>query len=471
MKRLKEGSSMLVLVGVILLAVVGVMIYNSKGKLLPFKQPAEVILSKPFTQSDQALSNPLMGFAQRADEPVLNSDVTLVYIDVYWSQLEPQEGVYDWEAIESSRQFQRWKSEGKHAVFRFILDYPQDDAHRDIPQWLYDRTADGVDYDHSYGKGYSPNYSNPDFISAYEKTVVAMGQRWGQDDFIAYLQLGVMGHWGEWHTKLPDGTPGAMPDEAVRDQYVEPWLTAFPHTEVMMRRPFNIAKEEGLGLFNDVFADDYETDRWLNWIDEGGSYSQTGEADALSAMKDYWKTAPSGGEIASNVEMSDVLDKKLDKTISMLKASHTTFLGPKMAKQEVSPEGYDEMRKHMGYRLWVSSAEELDNNKVIITWENSGVAPFYRDWPVKVYVETTEGTEVLSPKFDIRKVLPGERQELTFTLDKKLAKTWTQISVGIQDPRTGQDAVHLAIKGLEDYTRVPVLKNKSEEDSSDKGQE
>ena len=26
-----------------------------------------------------------------------------------------------------------------------------------------------------------------------------MGQRWGNDDFIAYIELGGLGHWGEWH--------------------------------------------------------------------------------------------------------------------------------------------------------------------------------------------------------------------------------------------------------------------------------
>ena len=30
----------------------------------------------------------------------------------------------------------------------------------DIPEWLYERTGDGVFYDTEYGKGYCPDYSN-----------------------------------------------------------------------------------------------------------------------------------------------------------------------------------------------------------------------------------------------------------------------------------------------------------------------
>lgn len=33
-------------------------------------------------------------------------------------------GHYNWETIEESNQFKRWKKEGKQVVLRFLLDYP-----------------------------------------------------------------------------------------------------------------------------------------------------------------------------------------------------------------------------------------------------------------------------------------------------------------------------------------------------------
>ena len=98
-------------------------------------------------------SNPLMGFAAAADSKSTAEDEQLVYIDVTWAEWEPQEGAFDIAALEKKNNIARWRAEGKHAVLRFMCDVPGDEAPRDIPQWLYDETGDGADYDNAYGKG------------------------------------------------------------------------------------------------------------------------------------------------------------------------------------------------------------------------------------------------------------------------------------------------------------------------------
>ena len=65
-------------------------------------------------------------------------------------------------------------------MFRFVCDKPSDEAHRDIPDWLYEKTGgDGTAYDMDYGKGYSPNYDNETFIRAHERAIKALGERYG----------------------------------------------------------------------------------------------------------------------------------------------------------------------------------------------------------------------------------------------------------------------------------------------------
>ena len=54
-------------------------------------------------------------------------------------------------------------------------------------------------------KGFSPNYQNKLLRKYYKEAVTAMGQRWGNDDFIAYIELGGLGHWGEWHVHSDAG--------------------------------------------------------------------------------------------------------------------------------------------------------------------------------------------------------------------------------------------------------------------------
>ena len=87
---------------------------------------------KEYKESQAAFGNPLMGYARNAWYDKVSEDISLLYMDITWAELEPEEGVYDWEAIEKKNQLARWKSEGKHLVLRFVCDIP---GQEDI--WTY----------------------------------------------------------------------------------------------------------------------------------------------------------------------------------------------------------------------------------------------------------------------------------------------------------------------------------------------
>lgn len=295
-----KGMLMALVLLLVLAGGIGLSLWLSGG------EPASLLASKAFAKSGEILKNPVMGFAPEADYLEAAADNTLVYVDVSWRELEPSEGVFAFEAIEKANHLDEWRAAGKHVVFRFVCDLPGDEPHRDIPDWLYEKTKDGKDYDISYGKGYSPNYANRVFIEAHAKAIAALGKRFGQDTFFSYVELGSLGHWGEWHVKYEDGLP-RMPGEAVRRQYIAPYLTAFPHAKILMRRPFVDAKKENFGLFNDMAGDRESTEEWLDWIANGGDYAQAGETDALVAMPSVWETAPVGGEFTSRYSFAELL--------------------------------------------------------------------------------------------------------------------------------------------------------------------
>ena len=220
---------------------------------------------KQFQKSKEAFGNPLMGYAPSAWHDQVSEDISLLYMDITWAELEPEEGVYDWNAIEEENQTKRWKEEGKHLILRFVCDIPGDEKHMDIPQWLYEKTGeDGTWYDGEYGKGYSPDYNNKIFIEEHEMAVKALGEHFGKDGLISYIELGSLGHWGEWHVNYSEGIT-RIPKESVRNQYVLPWLEAFPGTPMLMRRPFHIAEDYGMGLYNDMAGYEESTEEWLTW--------------------------------------------------------------------------------------------------------------------------------------------------------------------------------------------------------------
>ena len=148
-----------------------------------------------YKESQEHFYNPLIGFApQSAYEDIIGKN-TLVYIDVHWRDFEPEEGVYDFEAIEKYSHVSKWRGEGKHAVLRFICDTPKEKESMDIPDWLYEKIeGDGYHYDKEGQRGFSPQYNNEIFIEYHDKAIRKLAEFFNKDTFLSYVQLGSLGH-------------------------------------------------------------------------------------------------------------------------------------------------------------------------------------------------------------------------------------------------------------------------------------
>lgn len=411
---------------------------------------------KQYKESQAAFGNPLMGYVPSAWYNEVSEDISLLYMDITWAELEPEEGVYNWASIDEENQISRWRKEGKHLVLRFVCDIPSDEEHMDIPEWLYEKSGKaGKWYDGEYGKGFAPDYNNPTIISCHEQAVKALGEHFGQDGLISYVELGSLGHWGEWHVNYSEGIQ-RIPREAVRDKYILPWTEAFPDAMILMRRPFAAAEKYGFGLYNDMTGQPEATQSWLGWINNGGEYDQTGEKNVIVPMKDFWKTAPSGGEFTSSLSMEEMLDTNLSGTVEMIREAHTTFLGPKIPDENYV-DGYKEVLKNMGYRLWISMAElknTAKGSRLKLTWENSGVAPMYKEWPVYVYIEDESGKLVEKSRISIKisSLFPGEKATTLTALETErlnsLLEKGYRLSVGIEDPMTELPCVRFAMEAL-----------------------
>ncbi len=410
-------------------------------------------------KSDALLCNPMVGFAPNADhyELVQNKTLqsTLVYVDLTWRELEPQQGVFDFQTFESENYLEQWRSSGKRVVFRFVCDKPGAQEHMDIPDWLYQLTGgDGDRYNTDYGQGYSPNYNNELFIQYHKNAIQALGKRYGSDDFFCYIELGSLGHWGEWHTKFEDGIR-KMPLQSVREQYIMPYLESFPNALILMRRPFTTAKENNLGIFNDMTGLTQATEIWLDWIKNGGEYDQTQEKDALAAMPDAWKTAPIGGEFTSAVSMKQLLADDIDATTRLIRQSHMSFIGPQCPSGESLKyvDGIEQVHKSLGYRLRIDQAaldkSPLKNSlNIKLIWVNDGMAPLYRNWDVFVYLFDVEGNEVIKAPVDVKLSTIVDDSGIQSSTDLSIAALSAgiyQVGIAIIDPMTEKPGVEFAM--------------------------
>ena len=117
-------------------------------------------------------------------------------------------------------------------------------------------------------------------------------------------------------------------------------------------------------------------------------------------------------------------------------------------------EGYEKVLSNMGYCLWISEAvwkNEGQRDCLRLTWNNDGVAPFYQNWPVYLYLEDPSGKleEKAAVNMLLSSVLP-ETQLITKTVFEikdvpALLENGYTLAVGMEDPMTEKPGVRLVM--------------------------
>jgi hypothetical protein len=405
------------------------------------------------------LHNPYIGLVADARESErVKQKVKLVHANLTWSDLEPEEGTYDFAGIEEKFNFSYWRDYGARIVLRVVLDYPGEDSHKDIPDWLYEKVdGRGTWYDLTYGKGFSPDYSNQALIASHKKLINALANRYNNDPFVAFIQLGSVGHWGEWHTmdSGPDYIP--FPSRDITNQYVAPYVQSFTKKPLLMRRPTQAAARYGMGLYNDAFGKhDATIDGFLDWFTNG--YTSWLTQDEEPAMRSFWTYAPSGGEFSDPVKY--VQNSTIDESIKQAKLTHVSWLGPAapwyLEQGGVLQGNIDRFVKTIGYRFVIQKATYEKKRKpgetlhVRLIVLNRGTAPFYFKWPLEISLADAQGNVKASVRSssDIRKWLPGTAvTNVYLTLPKGLPGGKYTVQAAIIDPDTGKPGIDFAIQG------------------------
>ena len=419
-KRLTHLSAAAAMAAVTVLGSVAFLIGDAVYK-------SKIITFSPESSNDVILS-PGMGLAPWADSdetPSMNT--SLVYVELKWSDWEPEDDVFDVDYVNEHFNLELYREEGRQVVFRFVCDEPREEPHMDIPEWLYQLTGDGEMYDINYGRGYSPNYENEIFVSEHAEAIAALGEAFGQDDFFVYVELGSLGHWGEWHVDYEAGLK-PMPLYEVREQYVMPYLNAFTNARFLLRYPLVDAKQNSTGLYNDLTGDYDETLYWINQMTDS-EWEQTGAIEQADCS-DNWKSQPIGGEFAQTHENSYFMRTEFDMTLEAIRMSHQSFIGPKIIiDEDDSNFSYqmDEILKTLGYRYRVDKVSmnfaEKESFNISCNIVNDGIAPIYDSGcKVRLDIYDPEGTLVRSitdADVELTNVIPGEGGSFSVSVDKE----------------------------------------------------
>jgi len=419
---------------------------------------AEVVI-RP-VEYGHALRNPLKGFRPDVNPRAFEHEyATLTRCYLKWNELEndASDGVDKIVRVCN----ERWRDVEKHNI-------------KVIPR-VY------LDWDKKEGNEYWPadmqtgDYSSEQFKQRVTRLVHRLGLCWDQDPRVAWVQLGLIGYWGEHHHPAPD----AEMQKLLGDAFTE----AFLHKKVTVRHPWEFTDYE-FGIYWDSWAHTQQVDTHGRAIAE------------LNAEQGRWKVCPIGGECAYNwgrwhVQPGDNPNDTLsdphhrDWLIHTIRWLHGSNLGWVASYDPSDPlvrAGAEEVHKAFGYRFVIDEVrypDQISPNEpfaVTFTVRNTGSAPFYYNWPVQVSLLDAKTRDIVwrdtFPDVDIRTWLPGDEWNESrrvymvgpkpyeasgeFALPASLSGGRYILALAILDPAGMAPAVRFAIENYFAGGRHPI---------------
>jgi len=241
-------------------------------------------------------------------------------------------------------------------------------------------------------------YFAPDFPGRVSNLVRKMGEAWDNDPRVAYVEMGIIGEWGEHHD--PDISTWWPPHDEPVHVAGRTWLPgiekvlgdafteAFKNKKVMVRYAYEF-RDYQFGIYWDSWSIDQEIDRGYN---------------EMLKLNDRWKTQPIGGEITWNwgslglkgfKSFEDCVkdDSTRQLVIEQIRNLHCNHLGG-ITWADFNDPGFvphaDLLQRSLGYRYVLSSfvyPGQVNNGEsfnIGFQLTNQGSSPFYYDWPVEI---------------------------------------------------------------------------------------
>jgi len=405
-----------------------------------------------------ALRNPLMGF--RADLSNKHAYSQLCKFYIRWRDIEDKES----DGIDKIREYcdRQWREGGEWNR----LDDPAKARTAEslnvkvIPRVYLHWSAEDEKY---WPSDMTPgDYSSEQFKARALRLIERLGKVWDTDPRVAYIEMGLIGKWGEHHT------PSITPE--MQKLLGNAFVRAFPHKLVMVRHPWDF-KDYRFGIYWDSFAH----------IDQMETHGK-----GIVALGDRWKTAPIGGESAydwggyktqpgenpTDTVTDPVHRKYLIDTIRLLHANHVGWVAN---YDQINPEaanGADVVQQALGYRFVIGKfayPAMISPGKpftVSFTVRNTGSSPFYYNWPVALCLLDAHTRKPVwqqtFQKLDIRTWLPGDKWNSatqaydvapatytasgSFTAPSGLAKSDYVVALAVLDPGGNQPSMRFSIE-------------------------
>ncbi len=397
---------------------------------------------------DSTLLNPGRGFTTtgktfndglKADQHPLSG---LHQLRVYWNKLQPEEDKINFALIDSF--IERCTANGQLLNFRVMCQ----NEDMTVPEWALEA---GVK---------SPFYDNPVFLEKHANLIKALGERYDGHPGVGFVDIGTVGHWGEWHITPDAKDPKKIvyPSEASVKNIIDVYFSSFKKTPLVslisLKSPYGYkyATSNGAGWRADCWGDMDS----LGWNHMKGVYPP---AIKNAGAEDSWKKGPIAFETCWT--MNEWFKRQWDIDYILEKALEWHATGVNNGSEEV-PEPWrakvKEFEKKLGYRfvldelVYPGSIKKGESIKMKMHWQNKGVAPMYNIYQLAFQLTSKSNPEtkiVIAADADLRKIFPGGMDlPATIQLPGHITEGDYELELGIVVPGTKQPVVKLAIAGI-----------------------
>ncbi len=394
---------------------------------------------------------------------------SLAYFRVYWRFVEPVQGECNWDLIDAALATARER--GQSLLLR-IAPYGTTTA-EDVPDWY--RAMVGAKSDFADRK-WMVDPEDPRYAEHFGGFIRRLGQRYDGHPDLESVDLSILGAWGE-------GAGSELLTEKARARLMDAYLEGFPNTFLLMLLTDEKTNRYGharrdIGWRVDCLGD-LSWSRGSTWK-PGTCEGCTGLTEGWSHMLDYyplqiirtgmadaWKKAPISFEVCWVIQHWKDVGWDADYIIEQSLKWHISSFNAKSSPVPVEWESkINEWIKRMGYRLSLRrigyTAAVSRNQRFTFEswWENTGVAPCYRQYPLVLRLKNAQGERHFRTGADIRNWLPGDSlHDASFFIPPDLTPGTYTVQAALVNPSTGQPAIKLANSGRQPdgwYSLGPV---------------
>jgi len=352
----------------------------------------------------------------------------LFYTRFEWADLEPSEGVYNWQGIDDAIQ-----EAVKHQIpfaFRIMCTNYHSKNYRSTPEWVFARGVKSQEYQW-HKRDYNPalpyttktrltaDFSDPTFIELHRNFIRALAARYDGNAAVAFIDIGSYGNWGEWHT-WGLGMPNSPPE--IRRLYADMYLDNFKKTDLVFMSDDEVTfayalgdmKHPRVGLRRDGVGSEEKYRLWF-----------TTKYRHIPELPELWRSRRIVFEWHSAFDTMRKNNWPLAKAADWILDNHCCLLSDNLNLGQIPPEEWpqiDRLARGLGARIVLTSAIiSVKNSRldITVTGANTGITPIYLPYvwefqlgdtvlPGAADASLPPGVFTLHESFDLPAGIPAE---------------------------------------------------------------